>query len=411
MEIKSLINEEYFINNEEELKLKCSKRISSKSLGFVVHADVQEGRDKEFLSLDIIKGYFNKKFEKNSIKEFVIAQEIGKINRSFHYQCAFKLEKQYEARKGYSKEVIDGVAVYITCQNAVTIDALFNYCKKDGIFICSESLHKKHNEYLDQLLNLKTYEDKTKYLLDKAPNQVIFGGTFMKAMTAIDQIQGHFNLEVSDGYNYPDWLEDDIDFEYLKDWYNYEVVNKNEKDRRKGLVLFSKERAMGKTMFAKHIAGGNDGDYIICRGNFNEAQFNKPKARLLILDDMNFLKGQQEMWKALVTGEPVSIREAYTNIQFKNGLPCIITTNNIKMFNWMLHSEYFRYDCHFYWVQKYLGPPGTQRSNDRVFKNFMEKDLQAMMDMEGDDMDKLAQACDVINSHEAQKFYNNRNNK
>ena len=40
----------------------------------------------------------------------------------------------------------------------------------------------------------------------------------------------------------------------------------------------------------------------------------------------------REMWKALVTGEPTSIREAYCNEEFKHGLPTIITTNNYKMF-------------------------------------------------------------------------------
>ena len=38
----------------------------------------------------------------------------------------------------------------------------------------------------------------------------------------------------------------------------------------------------------------------------------------------------------------------------------------------MFTSEYFKFDCVFYWVEKYLGPPGTnpREGTKRVEKNF-----------------------------------------
>lgn len=72
---------------------------------------------------------------------------------------------------------------------------------------------------------------------------------------------------------------------------------------------------------------------IICRNTFKKEDFAKPFADILILDDMLFVDSKdREMWKALVTGEATSIREAYCNEDFKHGLPTIITTNNYKFF-------------------------------------------------------------------------------
>lgn len=83
---------------------------------------------------------------------------------------------------------------------------------------------------------------------------------------------------------------------------------------------------------------------------------------------MNYVDSKdREMWKALVTSEATSIREAYCNEDFKHGLPTIITTNNYKMFAHMLKSDYFKYDCIFSWVKEYLGPEGTKENNKRQY--------------------------------------------
>lgn len=65
------------------------------------------------------------------------------------------------------------------------------------------------------------------------------------------------------------------------------------------------------------------------------------------------------MWKALVSSEKTAIRDAYCNVDFDHNMPTIITTNNYKMFRYMMTSEYFCYDCVFYCVKDYLGPQDT----------------------------------------------------
>lgn len=81
---------------------------------------------------------------------------------------------------------------------------------------------------------------------------------------------------------------------------------------------------------------------------------------------MNYVDSKdREMWKALVTGEKTSIREAYCNEDFNHGLPTIITTNNYKFFAHMLKSDYFKHDCMFSWVKEYLGPVNTKDDNKR----------------------------------------------
>lgn len=78
-------------------------------------------------------------------------------------------------------------------------------------------------------------------------------------------------------------------FSLIKEWFFNECIPN--KIRRKALILFSTERSMGKTTFAKNVVGGEEPFFIICRNNFNSVSFDKPFAKLLILDDMNYING------------------------------------------------------------------------------------------------------------------------
>jgi hypothetical protein len=84
--------------------------------------------------------------------------------------------------------------------------------------------------------------------------------------------------------------------------------------------------------------------------------------RLLILDDMNYMGGgdKVEMWKALVAGEPTSIREAYVNYEWDFRVPCIITTNQRSLVKYLASSEMFKTQVMFYEVTEYIGPEGTR---------------------------------------------------
>lgn len=76
-----------------------------------------------------------------------------------------------------------------------------------------------------------------------------------------------------------------------------------------------------------------------------------------MLDDMKFMeKTEMEMWKGLVSAEPVSIRTAYCNAKYIGGKPVIICTNSESLMLHLFTHEYFKNDCVFYEVEDTLIP-------------------------------------------------------
>jgi len=72
---------------------------------------------------------------------------------------------------------------------------------------------------------------------------------------------------------------------------------------------------------------------------------------------MKFINVEEmEMWKGLVSGEPVSIRTAYCNSKYIGGKPVIICTNSDRFLSLLINHEYFKNDCYFYEVRDTLIP-------------------------------------------------------
>jgi hypothetical protein len=105
--------------------------------------------------------------------------------------------------------------------------------------------------------------------------------------------------------------------------------------RKKALVLFSEKRGLGKTTFATSLVYGREKWYIHCKEAFNSVDFDKPDAKLLLIDDFTYNDSKQrEMFKALMSSEPTTIREAYTNKKFKHGSQQLFaqTTRNFSSY-------------------------------------------------------------------------------
>jgi len=376
MEIERISSPEIIRENN----LDIFKQLNNKTFGVVVYKDTneQEAKKLPFLSHELILEALKEEFKEQEVLEYVIAKEMGDKMDHFHYQCVLQVKKELRQRKGYKRITINGEKVYYLFEKGHSWKSLVSYCKKDGDYIAStKAMETAKLNHAQQLLEKTTKKEQIEYIIKNSPD-VLLKGDLTRTLDNIEKAQKYINNISSEGYMFPEYLLERSDTDLLYKWYNNEVINKTTGQRRKALVLYSKERALGKTMFAKTISGGLDEDYIICRGNFNKTQFEKPNARLLILDDMNFMSGQMEMWKALVTGERVSIREAYCNMEFANNMPCIITTNNYKTFKYMSQSEYFMNDCYFSWVRNYLGPEGTQRTDDpQMYRDYTMEDLIA----------------------------------
>ena len=73
------------------------------------------------------------------------------------------------------------------------------------------------------------------------------------------------------------------------------------------------------------------------------------------------------MWKSLVASEPTTLRGAWLNEEFKERLPCIITTNDIDMVKIFRDDKNFNTQVFIIEIQDYMGEPGTQR--DDLTKN------------------------------------------
>lgn len=369
--------------------------IDSKTVGLIVQQDLEEMEETEkailrqqcFLTKEDILPWIQKHFEDKDVKDYVIAHEHGTEKNDCHYQCCISLGKNLKVRTNHVKDTINGTKCYILYEKGKNWKALVNYCKEDGDYICSSKVTETTKKTLmERLTECKNQKEQLEILSKEMPKDIIkmdLNRMFQNIETA-KNIMDEEPVKIT----FPDHL---IEREpYLFEWYMKEMVGypMDYKGRRKALVLFSKERCMGKTMFAKMLVNNNEKNYIICRNNFNAIDFAKPNAQLLILDDMSFINKQQEMWKALVSSEKTAIRDAYCNVDFAHGLPTIITTNNYSLFTYMLASDYFKYDCMFKWVKNYLGPEGTNpRSGKRRID--MDFDLEELTNKYGEPTKKI----------------------
>ena len=91
---------------------------------------------------------------------------------------------------------------------------------------------------------------------------------------------------------------------------------------------------------------------------------NKGIYKLLLLDDMNNITtNNKTMWKSLVASEPTTLRGAWLNEDFKERLPCIITTNDIEMVKIFRDDRLFNTQVFIIEITRYMGAPGTQRED------------------------------------------------
>lgn len=350
----------------------------TKQLGIVIARDLDatpedkkaQERELPFLSKESILELLRDIFKPKTIVSFIIAAEFGSKEEGFHYQIGIKLDKELRSRMTEYKKLWEGVPVYILYQKIKkTWASLVTYCKKDNDFIASKDNLSENT--MHELMETQDGKQRLEMLIQKFPKECIKGDV-KRMLTNIATCESIIKDYKELKYKFPEHLV--FRAPLLYQWFNEEVMQPRspENPRRKALVLFSEKRALGKTTFAKSIVDSYPEHYIICRNNFNAEDFKKPYAGLLILDDMTYLGKQREMWKALVTSERTSIREAYCNMDFEHGMPTIITTNEPKFFKFMVESEYFKYDCYFYLVEDFLGPPEADPSQYRkkIRKNF-----------------------------------------
>lgn len=149
--------------------------------------------------------------------------------------------------------------------------------------------------------------------------------------------------------------------EAILDIYEWFITYCNGKiERKRALVIYS-ERCTGKTTFAKSLVGNNDDFLIHVKTVMDAQQFQKPAAKLVILDDLTFdFKTNNELYKGLMASDEVTVRSPYTIHRFYHGLPTIILTNEKSYINKIFLDNNYNCDCHGVYLNGYLGPKNTR---------------------------------------------------
>lgn len=160
--------------------------------------------------------------------------------------------------------------------------------------------------------------------------------------------------------------------------------NKNS-NRKVGLLVYG-IRDIGKTTFFQNWCGDfpslDANPFIIyCRNTISWEKFEKKinTAQLIILDDVDMIKSQKELIKALIVGQGCDFRSLYVdNKTFNKSIPCVILTNNIYILNYFMKSPEFNNCCCMCGIDFYIGPDGTQPNRNTI--TFLSPGIQSDYD-------------------------------
>lgn len=385
------IGEESDISENKYVEMKNNK---SKSIGVVMYLQNNEYKQNKDENLNIhipessapsflakiIKSIFEKIYEIN-ITELIMGHEHGEKNSKCHLQIIIMFEKLFRKimKPGALKINYDGKTICLLYMQQKTKNAyaLKNYCKKerDATIVKNNEIikfdleeHSNPFNYIKNNCDKITIEEARNKILDydaelyfKSSNNI---ETALKKIiieeppvpfswVPIPEYLKKYNL--ADGSSFYDT--------FMK-WFNTYCINGENLDRKKALCLYSRTRSMGKSYFVRHLV--SHPDYIL---EFNNTlcwkkNINKGIYKLLLLDDMNIINANNKaMWKSLVASEPTTLRGAWLNEEFKERLPCIITTNDIEMLKIFRDDKLFNTQVFIIEINKYMGAPGTERKD------------------------------------------------
>jgi hypothetical protein len=305
------------------------------------------------------------------VKNILAGHEHGDENGKCHYQCVIELTCRARITKVPGTLNVNGINLIYMYQEGKTLAALTRYCKKeknyhwlrpvaDITMVYKKDKNGNDTEKVDPFSTVvfnrdsMTKVEATEFLMSRESRTCFT--SFKNIEMTLDSL-----LRKSDRPKF-EWCwpthMDKQEYSFIFKWFADYCVR--DPQRKKALLLFSEERATGKTTFAKSLV--NDEDYYVCFRNTFTAMPKNKEPKLLILDDMNFLGhgDQVEMWKALVAGESTSICAKYLNYEWDYNVPCIITTNSRSLVSFLASSTNFKTQIMFYEVRSYIGPEGTR---------------------------------------------------
>jgi ribosomal protein L24E len=316
-----------------------------------------------------IESYFNDKLKNSQakVKNVLAGMEFGDDNGKCHFQCIVDFTCNARIQREPGSIFVNEHKILIMFQETKNHSKLVKYCKKQKHYkwLREHELVFKKNSKGEETLKLDAFSTiySNRDTMSKTEaSELLFNHEARTYFTSYKNIESALSNILATPlpefeWNFPEHL-DKTRYSMIYNWFvTYCIGNPT---RKKALLLYSKERAFGKTRFAKSLV--NHEDYAVCfRNTFSNVKLNTTP-RLLILDDMNYTGGgdKTEIWKALVAGEKTTIRDAYVHYEWEHEIPCIITTNNEGLFIFMANSPVFKTQVLLYEVREYMGPPGTR---------------------------------------------------
>lgn len=391
-------------NNSEKNEVSENKYTKvtnkSKSIGVIMYLQDEEYAKENKENLDIhirdsaspsilamiIKKIFELLYN-IEVEEFVMGHEHGKLNNKCHLQIVMLFEKPF-------RKVLSPGALKIKYKNEYTcllymqqktnnVYALKNYCKKDNdTTIIKDGEIRKFELKTDGNVFQYISENRKKLTIDEGREKIIEHDPELYFKNSNNIETGLKKIIVEEPkipfawmpipeYLKTYYLSDNSSFyDTFKKWYDMYCINGENYERKKAICLFSSERAMGKSYFVRHLVSSPE--YIL---EFNNTicwkkNLNKGIYKLLLLDDMRMInENTYTMWKSLVASEFTTLRGAWCNEEYKERLPCIITTNDVKMIAAFILDKAFNTQVTVIEIKKYMGEPGTER------KDLMENDF------------------------------------
>lgn len=401
--------------------------IQSKSFGVVVYMDEQMYSDdkeqnmfihfpitRDVVINNLILCLYNLKLSEEIINCIVIGHEHGEEKGKCHMQIYIEFDKKVRKILQPGSFSINNVKYLYIFQHAKSPKKLQEYCKKGNDF--SEFLPcKKIKEILrenNMISELEDVDDPYDILLNKndLSNEQIknlfqkcniseYKKTYLVYAKKIYDTYSNFIRKTEDTidfkWNFPkhmlDVLSQEIDlsnrifmtYKKLFEWYKeYCIIDQNVIKRRKALFLFSLRGGLGKSFFARSLVPEinicNSPFYVYCRGSLDAGEFLKKEntARIVILDDINYIDKDIEIWKALAVSEPTNIRSPYHNIPWMKSLPCVLLSNNIKTLKYWMETDDLKNRCVFVSVDFYIGPPGTEILSNQYVDYILSDDVE-----------------------------------
>jgi hypothetical protein len=312
--------------------------------------------------------------------------EHGKLNGRCHFQCAVKLSKRIQRTIKPFMFKMGSFDMTGTVQAGKSWDALLSYCSKEGDFYvenCSakaidvyRAIAESHNATPQEIMLMLSRSDPKALLMN--------GDKIFKNFTQFIHKPLHAQFEwsfpqhllelINQGVS-ADASEVDTNFfiriERVYQWYlEFCVSDQWANMRKKSLCLYSKERGLGKTVFATSLVGNQPERFIYCRNALDGRMFaNKENvAKLILIDDVQYNDNQVELWKALVSSSPVIFNTKYCQQSWNQYLPVIITTNSKVMLELFVNDDRFNTQVLSIEIEKYMGVPKTKPA-------FMKKEV------------------------------------